>query len=1047
MARVKAIAAAELPCTIQAAQREAGDALWREGKVHLVQGSTPDAGRAKVDFFRRHHDVMVARAPSGVVHDCTCAHFANTGTGCAHLWALLLALEKLAAERDAALQPAALPLYPWFFVSAGTNAVGGTSGGERAAGREHLGSGNSRSGVAEAGTAYLSVMADGEQGQLGARDANGRALMLDGETIDRIADKGLRTTVLGIGAIAGGRDGFGGLTQPQGPWALRGPDAAPLLMRIVSTGLARCGAMPLQSKLGADLDLVLAFMPAERGGEVTLQGRLVDEGGRSFALQDADAIVEGRDCLAIRNGCVHRVNQHGADKWPGLMLRGRSVQLPAADWASLVDKLARSGPLPRLQPPGATAPLPLTPCTPVPRMTLQHHPRTFEGRVSFLYGGTEVQPESAARIVTDSTAPAQYLRDAEAEQRFLQEAEGIPGLAVEPGIVGRFDAGAGAFDTTARMLLQRGWRLRLDGRPVRRVVHSQLSLSTNNGRLCLGGEVRCDDGEIISLLGALKAANERRFLDLDAEGLLLVDGDLAERLGGIAALVSDPTKVSRAQALLLEPLLESDSSGALSLKGSLARLAAPEAIAPPTDLQATLRPYQCDGLAWLHSLAREGVGGVLADDMGLGKTVQVLALLLGLRAQARNAGEPWHPALVVAPSSLLWNWESELARFAPTLKVLRHHGAAREFESLGDADVVLTTYGTLQRDVVELEGHQLSLLVLDEAQMVRNPATRSAQAVRAVQAPLKLALTGTPVENSARDLWAILDAVNPGILGEERRFMAAMNGGVSANFTASLARAVRPFVLRRTKEAVLPDLPPLTQQVIHAEPEPAQEKLSQTLLAAARRDVLGPLESGSRVDNFTVLEALLRLRQAACHPGLVDPALRDEPSGKVEALVEELADVLAAGHRALVFSQFVSFLDIISVRLQRDGVAHARLDGTTKDREGVVRAFEQEGGAAVLLTSLKVGGTGLNLTSADYVFLMDPWWNPAVEAQAIGRAHRIGQEKPVFAYRMVTRGSIEERILELQERKRALAEALLGPDAGATPGMEADDLRWLFSAS
>ncbi|MSR74117.1 MAG: DEAD/DEAH box helicase, partial [Planctomycetes bacterium] len=991
---------------------EAGDVLWSEGKVHLVEGSKPEGGRAKVDFFRRHHDVMAERIPGGVVHDCTCAHFENRGTGCAHLWALLLALEHLATKREAALLPPPLPLVPSFLIDTPQNAV------------------------------QLSVLEETASGP--------QALILDGETIDRIAEAGLRATVLGIASIAGGRDGFGGLAEPRGPWALRGAEGAALLSRLVATGLVRTqsrhGLKHVQAEPGAALDFVIAFAPTERTGEVELQGRLVDADGRSVLISAVDALIEGSDALVLKGECLHNLRHFGAKEWPGTLLRGRGFQLAAAEWTSFVDKLARSGPLPRLQPPGASAALELLAIAPIPRMTLRSTARSLEGRVTFLYGNAEVEPESAARLVTDTAGPAQYLRNAQAEAQFLHEADGIPGLNAETGIAGRFDASTAMFDSSARMLLQRGWRLRLDGRPVRRVVSSQLKLSTKNGRLSLGGEVRCDDGAVVSLLGALKAANERRFLDLNNEGLLLVDGALAERLGGIAALVSDPTRVSRAQALLLQPLLESDAESAPKLEGSLARLVTPQAVSAPEELKATLRPYQCDGLAWLCALSREEVGGILADDMGLGKTVQVLALLLELRARTRNEGRVWHPALVVAPASLLWNWESELERFAPTLRVLRHHGSARELEVFDNADVVLTTYGTLQRDVEQLTERELSVLVLDEAQVVRNPQTRGAVAVRALKAPLKIALTGTPVENSARDLWALLDAVNPGILGEERRFMAAMNGGVSATFTASLARAVRPFVLRRTKEAVLPELPALTQQVIHAEAEPAQEKLCNTLLAAARRDVLGALETTGRADAFTVLEALLRLRQAACHPGLVDPTLRDEPSGKVEQLVSELEDVLAAGHRALVFSQFVTFLDLISVRLERENIVHARLDGRTKNREEVVRGFEQGDGAPVLLTSLKVGGTGLNLTAADYVFLMDPWWNPAVEAQAIGRAHRIGQNKPVFAYRMVTRGSIEERILELQQHKRDLAEALLGPDAGAAPSLEADDLRWLFAA-
>ena len=1008
---MKPLGADELECAFEPEKRAAGEELFREGKVRLVEGSTPAKGRAKVAFFRRFHDVMAERTARGVVHDCTCAHFENTGTGCAHLWGLLLALKELAEERARAAAPAAPPLQPWFVLGV------------------------------DGGTTNLLVAEETRTGLMPA--------LLDRDGLDRIEDKGLRAAALALREIAGGEGDDGGLARPKGPWPLAGATAAALLRRLVSTGRARLRAHSMDSTVlaaepGPALDLVLAFRQSADTPRLQITGELANPDGTLRPLAEALLIPDARDPVVICGNRLHPLRNLGAPDWPTMLLRQRGLSCGADEWQQVLRDMQQHAPLPRLLLPGTSTPLPLLDTPPIPRMTFTRGARAFTATADALYGSMAVAAESALRLVTDSATSAQYLRHAEAEAEQREEAADIPGLMAELGTTGLFDVAPTLFDSAAQTLLQRGWRVRLDARPVRRAQMSALRLETDGVGWRLAGEVGCDDGTFAPLAGAVKAANERRFLDLGSEGLLLVDGELAERLAGLFALGAGE-RMSRAQALLLEPLLDSEAGTAVTLRGALARLLQPEPVAVAADLRAELRPYQQEGLYWLAALAREELGGVLADDMGLGKTVQVLALLLHLHDAARNANKPAPVALVVAPASLLWNWEAEAARFAPGLRCHRHHGAGRAIEATTGADIILTTYATLQRDAEDFAGRTLDLLVLDEAQAIRNPATRSAEAVRRIEARLRLALTGTPVENSPRDLWAILDAVNPGILGEEKRFLAALRGEASPTFAASIARAVRPFLLRRRRDVVLKDLPELTQQVIHAEPEEAQQRLMQRVLANARKDVLDPLDRGERANTFTVLEALLRLRQAACHPGLVDKTLVDEPSGKVEALVEELEEVLAAGHAALVFSQFTSFLDLIGKRLGRAGVQSARLDGKTPDREGVVRAFNAPDGAPVLLTSLKVGGTGLNLVRASYVFLMDPWWNPAVEAQAVGRAHRLGQERPVLVQRFVTRGSIEERILELQERKRAMAEALLAPEGGSTANLDTDDLRWLFA--
>jgi SNF2 family DNA or RNA helicase len=482
------------------------------------------------------------------------------------------------------------------------------------------------------------------------------------------------------------------------------------------------------------------------------------------------------------------------------------------------------------------------------------------------------------------------------------------------------------------------------------------------------------------------------------------------------------------------------------LRDELAAGARPEAEDEPEGFQGTLRHYQREGLGWLTFLERLGLGGCLADDMGLGKTIQVLALLLRRRDVVRAAGIARRPSLVIVPKSLVFNWLEEARRFAPELKVVNYTGNARADAAgpLENWDVVVTTYGTLRRDVMAHRELEFDYVVLDEAQSIKNAASQAAKACRLLRCRHRLALTGTPVENHIGELWSIFEFLNPGQLGSAarlRRFLADGRGS-----TEVVARAVRPYLLRRTKSQVLSDLPEKTEQTLFVELGEEQRRGYDELREHYRQELSGRIgRQGIGRSRIAVLEALLRLRQAACHPGLVDPARVDEAGAKLETLLEQLAEVLDEGHKVLVFSQFTSFLAILRRRLDAAGTVYEYLDGRTTDRQARVQRFQEDPDCKLFLVSLKAGGQGLNLTAADYIYILDPWWNPAVEAQAVDRAHRIGQTRRVFAYRLIARDTVEEKIVALQDRKRDLADSIVRADESIISALTPEDVELLFS--
>lgn len=521
--------------------------------------------------------------------------------------------------------------------------------------------------------------------------------------------------------------------------------------------------------------------------------------------------------------------------------------------------------------------------------------------------------------------------------------------------------------------------------------------------------------------------------------------------------------ISRYQAGLwaeLEELAE-ETEQAAAWKSSVSGLLELDSVAPvplPAGLNAELRPYQVQGYNWLAFLWDHGLGGVLADDMGLGKTLQTLALIArarenqALENQALKASQPARrPFLVVAPTSVVPNWISEAARFTPGLRAVAVTDTSTKSrrklaELIDGADIVVTSYAIFRLDFAAYRAQDWDGLILDEAQFVKNRTTRANQCARDLPAPFKLAITGTPMENNLMELWSIFAIVAPGLFPSARKFADEYQRRIEKSqdmeLLGRLRRRIKPLMLRRTKEAVASDLPAKQEQVLEVELSPKHRKIYETHLQRERQKLMGLLQDMDR-NRMIVFRSLTLLRMLSLDASLVDAENQGVPSAKLDALLEQLEDVTTEGHRALVFSQFTSFLKLAAQRLEAAGIPYAYLDGSTRNRADVISGFK-DGEAPVFLISLKAGGFGLNLTEADYVFLLDPWWNPATEAQAVDRTHRIGQTRSVMVYRMVARGTIEEKVMALKEQKAALFSSVMDDDAVFSSALTAEDIHSLL---
>ncbi len=776
-----------------------------------------------------------------------------------------------------------------------------------------------------------------------------------------------------------------------------------------------------------------------------------------IALDRLDLLIPGG--LAVYNHTIIRVEDFGAQPWVKMLTSNQVLTGAADDAEELVDQLLDLPNLPTLDLPEELR-LTEVRITPTPLLTVTT-PQTrgfrqerLSGSVEFDYAGTKVPASSRQWAIVQREEGQCILRDRALEEQCWH-------LLQELGFRRRLDQRRRDHDVdipitdlghAVRTLADAGWQVLADGHEVRQPSMPQLKIRSGIDWFELSGDVDFG-GQIVDFPELLAALSRKdNTIRLPDGSLGILPDDWAEQYGlisGLGTMQEGSLRFSITQAGLIDALLAAKQP--VDVDEEFAelrdRLTSFEGVAPAletTNFQGELRPYQREGLGWLEFLRDFNFGGCLADDMGLGKTVQVLALLLEHVATRQEK----RPSLIVVPKSLLFNWAHEIQRFTPQLTTMEYSGSNRGElrETFAKHDIILTTYGTLRRDISDLKDTPFDFVVLDEAQTIKNASSQVAKASRLLQADHRLAMSGTPIENHLGDLWSIFEFLNPGMLGRSSVFKLYSNDVADNDAQSALSQGLKPFVLRRTKKEVATELPDKFEETIFCDMDDAQRKRYDELREHYRQSLLGMVkEQGLGKSKMHVLEALLRLRQAACHPGLLADEALGDPSAKLDVLVPHLEELIGEGHKSLVFSQFTSMLSIVKQKLDDQGIRYAYLDGKTRDREQVVQDFQNDPDVHVFLISLKAGGLGLNLTAAEYVFLLDPWWNPAVEAQAIDRAHRVGQTKQVFAYRLICRDTVEEKIIELQAKKRKLADAILEADNRVMKDLTADDLELLFS--
>lgn len=889
-----------------------------------------------------------------------------------------------------------------------------------------------------------------------------------------------------IVALLDGPGGAGraasGYEAPPTQWHLGGPGTAAALSVLARTeslflgkvgealstgpaaikaeGEAEDGPSDLPTPLRDELEhpwrvkLALARDEAEGEEETLVLTGMIERADESRTLEQTTMLSS--DGHAIIDGAITRVEPARAAAVAAVLRQRGELRTPTGGEARLRRALAQLGAT--AMAPGSLEVGPeMTPSLTVQIPTDAAPGKTLEAEIHFLYGSRSVAADTYGWSLEDESGRV-FSRDLEAERNALRmflDSGGTRKLDAEDEIA-TARVPSKDLEILIAKLLSQGWTVEADGKKVRGSTGSNASVRSGIDWFDLEGNVLFEGQEVPfpDLLAAAERGQKFVTLPDGSQGLLPKDWVTRWKLLEVGDVDEDgKIRFNKDQGWVLSALIEKQPAGDAiavdepfaNLRAMLSEASTPEAIHEPDGFKGELRPYQRDGLGWLDQLSTLRLGGCLADDMGLGKTVQILAYLLVRRKKLGD--EKLLPSLVVAPRSLVFNWRAEAERFAPELNVIDYTGPERE-ATLAEADspdLILTTYGTLRRDAKDLAAVDFDLVVLDEAQAIKNAASQTASAARGLRARQRLALSGTPVENHLGELGSLLEFLNPGTLEGTRLGQRLRAKGRSPKLDDEsrgiLVRAVRPFLLRRTKDEVLDDLPPKTEQVLECKLDGTQRADYDNLRSHFRSRFS---QAGTR-GGVEVLQALLRLRQTACHPGLIDETRSKESSAKLEVLLPLVEELTAAGHKALIFSQFTGLLGIVRKNLDERGYKYAYLDGSTRKRENEVNAFQNDPDVPLFLVSLKAGGTGLNLTAADYVFLLDPWWNPAVEAQAIDRAHRIGREHPVHVYRIIAKDTIEERVRELQEKKRDLAAAVLGGASTSLADLGSEDLEFLLS--
>jgi len=780
----------------------------------------------------------------------------------------------------------------------------------------------------------------------------------------------------------------------------------------------------------------------------------------SMPLQDADLLVEGG--WAIMGTVIEQLEDFSVFEWVKAHRNHDLPRFSEPEGQLVVHELMTLPNLPRLHLPDQWK-LEERFVEPKPRIKL-FTPSSKRGTipkdriqadVEFQYDDLIVRGSAHSWALSLQDEQACIVRDMKKEKEFWDQLQELGTQRISDRGGSKHDLQVPLRELTGilRGLFDSEWEILSDDKPFRQPGEVTFRVESGIDWFDVTGNVEYGSLQVSvpNLLSAL--ARGDRTIQLSDGSIGFIPEEWKERFGVLLSLAEtdgeSALRFSSSQAALVDALLTTQDNvnydeQFLAWRKKLADFNGVEPVKEPKSFQGELRDYQREGLGWLTFLEEFQFGGCLADDMGLGKTVQVLAFL----SQRYDAKPKHDPSLIVVPKSLLFNWRREIEKFTPHLTSLEYSGSERAElrDQFQKYDIILVTYATLRRDIVALKDQQFDCVILDEAQAIKNPGSQVAKATRLLRGRQRLALSGTPIENHLGDMWSIFEFLNPGLLGRSSVFKSLSNDTDTNRLTAAVAGGLKPFVLRRTKEKVAKDLPDRVEETLYCEFSEAEQKTYDELRDYYRQSIFSSVEEkGLGKTKMHVLEALLRLRQAACHPGLLDKSKSGESSAKMDVLIEHLKELKEEGHKTLVFSQFTSLLAIVKEHLEKSNLPYVYLDGSTKDRDAVVQAFQDDAEMPIFLISLKAGGLGLNLTAAGYVFLLDPWWNPAVEAQAIDRAHRLGQTKNVFAYRLIARGTIEEKIAELQKNKRKLADAILSENSRLLKNLTQDDLQMLFT--
>jgi superfamily II DNA or RNA helicase len=827
-----------------------------------------------------------------------------------------------------------------------------------------------------------------------------------------------------------------------------------LLKKLAKTGRFYLGAealsagLPLSFDEGAPWRLRLKVEKLKHDFEIT-----------GFLVRDQERLPLSVPQLILRSGVVifeDRIASlnlgHDFD-WIAELRENDFVSVPLKDGDELVEVLCSSPHSPAIE-----WPLELewkqVKVTGLPSVSFS---RELLADLRFSYSDQWVSTLDPRPTLLDKPNRRIILRDFESEKEALGQLlrlEGMNSLRVQ----------ANAFSEVVREILSWGWKVEAQGKVVRQAEDFEIKVSSGVDWFDLNADVTYPNSPPVRLPALLAALERGEYLIPLGDGTYgMLPTQWLKKYAPLTQLGEahkEGYRFNQSRGALLAAWLSHESSAESifradrdfsKLKKEIDSIATLKPKSPSRTFQGKLRSYQKDGLAWLDFLQRLEFGGILADDMGLGKTIQVLAHLEA--EYTSKVSRPRHPSIIFVPKSLLFNWQEEAKRFAPKLRVLVYAGQSRRtlLPEIAAHDLVLVTYPTLRLDFEEFQKFNFHYVIADEAQAIKNSESITHKACRLIRGSHRLAMTGTPVENSIDDLFSIMDFVNPSLLGSAIRSQmsrAATHEKLDTSALGQLAKSLSPFILRRTKGQVLKDLPEKVEKVIFCELSDAERRNYDELRDHYRTHLRGEIERrGIARSKIIILEALLRLRQAACHPGLVDKKRASHESTKLETLIAQIQQIVSEGHKALVFSQFTSFLDIVEAQLHKDKIAYVRLDGKTsaQERKARVEQFQTDSSLRLFLVSLKAGGVGLNLTAADYVFILDPWWNPAAESQAIDRSHRIGQKNKVIAYRLIAKNTVEEKILALQGSKRSLADAIITADTSLIRKLTLQDIEALLS--